>query len=147
MSEGSAGRPGWLQPWFRFWYDLQSPAPHFWAYLTAVVETLIAVAVLAGFARKLTYTAALVFSLLIWATAEGFGGPYTRGSTDIGAAVIYAIVFLALLAISAQEGTSRYSLDALIERRVGWWHWIAEVGGHRRNQTDAAPVTATASQG
>ncbi len=33
---------------------------------------------------------------VIWSTAEGFGGPYTAGSTDIGAAIIYVLVFLAL---------------------------------------------------
>ena len=131
-------QPGWLKWWFDFWIRLQHPNPAFYAYLVAAAETLIALAVIFGFARKLTYLGAIAFSLLIWATAEGFGGPYTRGSTDIGAAVIYAFVFLALLAISAQEGTSRYSLDALIERRVSWWHWIAEVGGHRRDPAHAA---------
>lgn len=109
------------------------------------METLIAAALILGVARKLTYLGAIGFSLLIWATAEGFGGLYTRGSTDIGTAIIYAVVFLALLAISAQEGTSRYSLDALIERRLSWWHWIAEVGGHRHYQAGAAPAGLRAS--
>ena len=77
-------------------------APHltFFAYLIAVVETLIALALIAGFARKITYSAAIVFSLLIWATAEGFGGPYTSGASDVGTAIIYAVVFAALLALS-----------------------------------------------
>jgi hypothetical protein len=70
------GQPGWLKPWFRFWIDWQHPHPYAFASLVAVAETLIAVAIIVGFARKLTYTAAIVFSLLIWATAEGFGGPY-----------------------------------------------------------------------
>lgn len=137
------GQPGWLHRWFRFWINLQHPHPALFAYLAATVETLIAAALILGVARKLTYLAAVVFSLLIWATAEGFGGPYTGGSTDIGTAVVYAVVFLALLAISAQEGTSRYSLDALIERRLSWWHWIAEVGGHRRYQLPTSADTAT----
>jgi hypothetical protein len=45
----------------------------------------VAAALIFGFARKSTYIAAAVFSLLIWSTAEGFGGPYTAGSTDVGA--------------------------------------------------------------
>ena len=61
---------------------------------------LIAVALIMGFARKLTYLSAIAFSLLIWATAEGFGGPYTAGASDIGTAIIYAVVFAGLLAIS-----------------------------------------------
>lgn len=126
------GQPGWLKWWFDFWIRLQHPNPAFYAYLVAAAETLIAVAVIFGFARKLTYSVGALFSFLIWSTAEGFGGPYTRGAADIGTALIYALVFLSLLAIAAQEGTSRYSVDAVIERRVNWWHWIAEVGGHRR---------------
>ena len=65
------GQPGWLQPWFNFWIRVQHPDAMFLAYLAAVVETLIALALIAGFARKLTYISAIVFSLLIWATAEG----------------------------------------------------------------------------
>jgi nitrite reductase (NO-forming) len=74
-----------------------------------------------------TYICGAVFSLLIWSTAEGFGGPYTAGSTDVGTALVYALMFLVLLAISAQVGTSRYSVDAIIERHVPWWSRIAEV--------------------
>jgi len=83
----------------------------------AVVETLIALALIFGFARKLTHISAIVFSLLIWATAEGFGGPYTSGAADIGTAIIYALVFASLLVLNAQCGPARYSVDAWIERR------------------------------
>ena len=142
LSEGKAGRPGWLGGWFNFWIDLQSPHPYMWAYLVAAAETLIAVAVLVGFARKLAYTAALVLSLLIWATAEGFGGPYTgaRADVDVGAGIIYALVFGSLLAFAYYLGTSRLSADYYLEQRIGWWHWIAEVG--RRNH----PTTAGTMQ-
>lgn len=132
LKEGSEGRPGWLTPWFRFWVDLQSPAPHFWAYLVATTETLIAVAILVGFARKLTYSAALGFSLLIWITAEGFGGPYMGASADVdvGAGIIYALVFAALLAFSYYLEPSPWSVDYHLERRIGWWQRVAEVGPH-----------------
>jgi hypothetical protein len=73
------GQPGWLKPWFDLRVNLQHPGVTFVGYLVAVAETVIAVAVIAGFARKLGYSAAIVFSLLIWGTAEGFGGPYTAG--------------------------------------------------------------------
>src|SRR5262249_9190522 len=69
------GQPGWLQPWFHFWINVQHPDATFMAYLAAVIETLIAIALIIGFARKLTYISAIAFSLLIWGTAEGFGGP------------------------------------------------------------------------
>jgi uncharacterized membrane protein YphA (DoxX/SURF4 family) len=131
LHEGADGQPGWLKPWFNFWINLQEPRATFFAYLVAVAETLIALALIAGFARKLTYAAAIVFSLLIWSTAEGFGGPYTAGASDIGTAVIYALVFAALLVFSYYQGTPRFSVDYYLEKRIGWWHRIAEVGpGH-----------------
>jgi nitrite reductase (NO-forming) len=95
--------------------------------MVSVVETLIALALIAGFARKITYISAATFSVLIWATAEGFGGPYTSGAADIGTAVIYAVVFLGLLALSAYAGPARYSADYYLEQRISWWWKVAEM--------------------
>ena len=122
-----AGQPGWLQPWFQFWINLQHPAVTFFWALVATAETLIALALIFGFARKLTYCAAIVFSLLIWSTAEGFGGPYTAGASDIGTAVIYAIVFAGLLALSFYAGPARYSVDFYLEKKISWWWRVAEM--------------------
>lgn len=131
MLQGAAkGQPAWLAPWFSFVTSTISAAPTVFAYLTAVIETLIAAALILGFARKLAYILASVFSILIWATAEGFGGPYTAGATDIGTAIIYTFVFLSLLAVNYQAGPSRFSLDWLIEKRAPGWRAIAEVGKH-----------------
>ena len=121
------GQPGWLKPWFDFWIRFQHPYAMPLAYLVAVAETLIALALIAGFARKITYISAIVFSLLIWATAEGFGGPYTSGAADIGTAIIYAMVFAALLTLSAYAGPARYSVDYYLEKRISWWWRVAEV--------------------
>jgi nitrite reductase (NO-forming) len=135
------GQPGWLKPWFDFWIRFQHPQSMFLAYLAAVIETLIALALIAGFARKLTYSAAIVFSLLIWGTAEGFGGPYTSGASDIGTAIIYAVVFAALLALSYYAGPSRYSADHYIEQHISWWWRVAEM---RRSAPGEAPAEAQA---
>jgi nitrite reductase (NO-forming) len=121
------GQPGWLQPWFSFWIHLQHPAAMFFAYLVAIVETLIAAALVLGFARKLTYVSAAVFSFLIWSTVEGFGGPYTAGSTDVGTSIIYVVVFLGLLALNAYASPARYSMDYYLEQRISWWWRIAEI--------------------
>ncbi len=134
------GQPGWLKGWFDFWINLQHPRAAFFAYLVAAVETLIAVALITGFARKLSYIAAIVFSLLIWATAEGFGGPYTSGAADIGTAVIYAVVFAALLALSYYAGPARYSADYYLEKKISWWWRLAEL--RRPAPPLAAPATA-----
>jgi len=139
-------QPGWLGPWFRFWINLQHPDAAFFAYLVAAGETLIALAVIAGFARKLTYSAAIMLSFLIWSTAEGFGGPYTSGSADIGTAIIYVLVFAGLLSFSYYEGTAKYSADAYLERRISWWHRIAEVEGRRNRPAAPTAVPGIARQ-
>ena len=133
------GQPGWLRPWFDFWIRFQHPDAMFLAYLAAVIETLIAVALIAGFARKLTYISAIVFSLLIWGTAEGFGGPYTSGASDIGTAIIYAVVFAGLLMLSYYGGPARYSADYYLEKKISWWWRIAET---RRPAPADAPTGA-----
>lgn len=134
------GQPGWLKPWFHFWITVQHPDATSFAYLVAVVETLIAVALIAGFARKLTYASAAIFSMLIWATAEGFGGPYTSGASDIGTAVIYAVVFAGLLALSYYSGPSRYTADYHLEQKFSWWWKLAEL-----RRPAPAPVPAGAA--
>jgi nitrite reductase (NO-forming) len=136
------GQPGWLQPWFNVWIRFQHPDATSLAYLAAVIETLIAVALIAGFARKLTYISAIVFSLLIWGTAEGFGGPYTSGASDIGTAVIYAVVFAGLLTLSYYAGPARYSADYYLEEKVSWWWKVAET---RRPAPAEVPAQASVS--
>jgi uncharacterized membrane protein YphA (DoxX/SURF4 family) len=139
-------QPGWLRPWFTFWINVQHPRAIFFAYLVAVIETLIAVAVIAGFARKLTYMSAIVFSLMIWATAEGFGGPYTSGASDIGTAVIYAVFFAGLLALMVYSGPARYSADYYLEQKISWWWKLAELTRPARElPVTAAPASAPAS--
>lgn len=127
LTDAADGQPGWLHSWFTFWINLQQPRVEFFAYLVAVIETLIAAALILGFARKLTYLSAIVFSLLIWSTAEGFGGPYTAGAADIGTGIIYAVVFLGLLTLNAYAAPARYSVDAWLEQRVSWWWKLAEL--------------------
>ncbi len=140
LTDAANGQPAWLHPWFSFWIDLQRPHPDFFAYLAAAIETLIAAALILGLARKLTYIAAAVFSFLIWSTAEGFGGPYTAGSTDVGASIIYVVVFLGLLALSAYTGPAGYSVDYWLEGRISWWWKLAEV----RRPADVVHVSGSA---
>lgn len=68
-----------------------------------------------------------IWSLLIWATAEGLGRTQPgEVATNIGMAIIYSTVFLVLLAANQHAGTRRYSLLLVIERRLrGRWR-IAE---------------------
>ncbi|NNN12328.1 MAG: DoxX family protein [Acidimicrobiaceae bacterium] len=132
------GQPGWLNWWLDFWIRLQHPQAAFFSYLVAAVETLIALGLILGFARKLTYIGATILSFLIWSTVEGFGGPYTAGSTDIGTSIIYVMVFLGLIALDYYSGPDRYSVDNYLEHRVSWWWRVAEI----RRPTATEPVAA-----
>jgi nitrite reductase (NO-forming) len=148
INSAGQGQPHWLHWWFKFWSNTVTPHPHVWAYGIAAIETLIAAALILGFARKITYIVAALTGLGIWAVAEGFGGPYTATSTDIGAAIMYAFVAAALLVLSLQCGPSRYSVDHLIEKHVTWWHWVAEVGRHNHpapGEPGGKPVPAPGS--
>lgn len=127
----SEGQPAWLQPWFGFWTNLEHPYSDAFLVAVAVAETVIAFSLILGSARKLVYAAAILLSLLIWATAEGFGGPYTNGSEDVGTAIIYALVFGFLLVTNYYQGPSTHSIDHYLERRITWWYRVAEVG-HRQ---------------
>ncbi len=51
MGEG-VGQPGWMHGWFQFWINFQHPHAMFFAYATAVIETVIAFALIFGLARK-----------------------------------------------------------------------------------------------
>jgi nitrite reductase (NO-forming) len=90
-----------------------------------LLETAICIGLLLGFARRITYVVGALFSLLIWSTAEGFGGPYTSGATNIGPALVYALVFIAIASFERVTGSSPYSLDYYIERLFpGWGSWM-----------------------
>jgi uncharacterized membrane protein YphA (DoxX/SURF4 family) len=144
ISGAGKGQPGWLHGWFSFWTNLQSPHPGFYVYLVAVLETLVALAVLFGVARKVSYIAAAAFSVVIWAVAEGFGGPYASGASDIGTAIIYALVFVCLLTLSAYTGPDTYSMDHYLERKISWWWKVADFG--RPVQEQPAPAAVTAAE-
>jgi hypothetical protein len=53
------GQPGWVKPWLDFRTNIEHPYTTAFAYVVAVLETVIAVALIVGFARKLTYIGAI----------------------------------------------------------------------------------------
>ena len=69
-----------------------------------------------------------MLTLAIWSIDEGFSGPYGPGSTDIGAAIIYVFVFLALIVIDASSTGPEWCLDTVIERRMKSWSKLTELG-------------------
>lgn len=122
----TTGQPGWLQPWFTFWYNATVGNAGPFVYGIGTLEVLLGIALILGFLRKLAYVGGLLLSLLIWAVPEGFGGPYGPGSTDIGTGIVYSFIFLSLIIINSISGPSKYSLDYIIERKVPVWKRFAE---------------------
>jgi uncharacterized membrane protein YphA (DoxX/SURF4 family) len=125
IQSASQGQPDWLHGWFNFWTTFLAHNPHLFATFVAITESLIAFALLIGLARRTTYLGAALFSLLIWAIAEGFGGPYTSGATDIGTGIIYAVVFFALYGLDRLAVPPSWSVDTYILKRLLWWALVA----------------------
>lgn len=124
LADVAQGQPNFLGWWFGLWQFVVSGRAPIFGILTASTETYLALALLTGFARKFTYSIGILYGLFVWSVAEGFGGPYMAGTTtDVGAAIIYSLVFGALLLVDA----GRLSVDRLIEKRIRAWRWIAEL--------------------
>lgn len=120
------GQPRWLAAWYNFWLRIVIQHTSFFVLATRLIETAIAIGLLLGLARRITYIAGALFSLLIWSTAEGFGGPYTSGATNLGPALMYALVFVAIALFERLLGSTPYSLDYYIGRQFPRWRSIAE---------------------
>ena len=97
-------------------------APSAFGVIVAIGETAVAIGLLFGLLSNVTDVAGAILSLVIWTTAEGFGGPYTAGATDVGAAIIYFILFIALFATRAGMPLG---VDSVLTSRLGRWDFLA----------------------
>ncbi len=70
---------------------------------TVVLDGLLAVSLIAGLAVRPMAIVGTVYSLALWATVGGFGGPFGPGATDPGTAIVYALVFVAILAVPSDQ--------------------------------------------
>ena len=131
LQNAANAQPAWLASWFNFWLRIVTPNAGFFISATRIIETAIALGLLLGFARRFTYLVGVIFSLLIWSTAEGFGGPYTSGATNLGPALVYALVFVALILFARILGSTPYSLDYFIGRRFPIWGSLMECAPKR----------------
>ena len=131
VASARQGQPQGVQSWLSFWAHLVGTNPPFFAYLTAAVETALAAFLLLGLLTQLTCVVGFTWSLAIWAIPEGFGGPYKPGdSTDVGTALLYALMFAVLFAVAAGR---YYALDRWLTPRLGRMGFLAAgVPRHRR---------------
>lgn len=97
------GQPAWIVAYLHGWlFVIGSISPLLFAILTALIEVAVALSLLSGRCLRVGLPLGLVFSLLIWTTAEGFGGPYGNSTTGMpgnmfGTGIIYAILFADLM--------------------------------------------------
>jgi len=126
LHNAAQGQPAWSAWWFNAWIALVTPHADLFVWLTRIIETALALALVLGFARKTVYLLGALFSLLVWSTAEGFGGPYTVGATNMGSGIVYVLVFIALMVINSRSGPSLYSLDFHIEKAWPAWRRFSE---------------------
>ena len=132
VTSAAVGQPSWLHPWFSFWASVVSHHPHLLAYATALVESLIALGLIAGLARRATYVIGFVWSLGIWSVPEGFGGPYTAQSTDIGTGMIYAFLFVYLYTTEGHAASRSAGLDHAVEQHVPRWRRLSRPADRTR---------------
>ncbi len=147
LSGAMEGQPHLVQDWIHFWVDVVNVNPTAFAYFVATAEAALALALILGLFSNLAYLGGSILAFVIWSTAEGFGGPYVAGSTDIGAAIIYVFVFALLYLTQA----GRYlGLDRWLGGMLGRWAFLAsgpvETEGDRHAH-QAAVTAAPARQG
>jgi len=116
------GQPHAVVAWITFWIGIVNADPHLFGILTAVFESFIAVALILGVFSNLAYLGGSIFMVIIWTTAEGFGGPYAAGASDIGAAIIYSFVLVAFFFVQAGM---YYGLDKRLTPLLGRWGFLA----------------------
>jgi thiosulfate dehydrogenase (quinone) large subunit len=116
------GQPAAVQTWINFWIHIVNVDPHVFAHIVAITETLVALGLIFGVFSNLTNIGGALLTLVIWSTAEGFGGPYVPGSADIGSAIIYTLVFAALFLAKAG---SVLGLDPLLTPALGRFRFLA----------------------
>jgi uncharacterized membrane protein YphA (DoxX/SURF4 family) len=106
-----------VHSWVQLWYDVAGANSGAFAMGTAVIETLLAVALIFGVLTNLALIVTAVFSLGIWTAPEHMHLPWTTpGMTDLGPSIGY--VFAALALYFAAAGAT-WSVDAVIRPHLG----------------------------
>ncbi len=93
------GQPVWIAAYIRgIAAAVQWIGPGIVAILVAVAETLLAASLLGGWFLRYAVPLGAAYSLAVWSTAEGFGGPYGLTGTGVrgdvlGNVLIYVYLF------------------------------------------------------
>ena len=103
LTPASQGQPAWIAAYIGLVVAIVTAVgPLAVAVVVALVETVFAVSLLTGRWMRVFVPLGFLYSLAVWTTAEGWGGPYTSAGTGIrgnvlGNVLIYALIYLFLL--------------------------------------------------
>lgn len=120
IAAGSGGQPAWLSSWINYWSGIAKGTPEF-AYIIALLETVIALFLFTGFLTNWVSFGGIVFASFIWSTAEAFGGIFVQGATDIGTMPLYMAMFAGLIVVQAGRDKG---IDAILSRRYKWLPFV-----------------------
>jgi thiosulfate dehydrogenase (quinone) large subunit len=122
LENASVGQPTPVQAWIGTWMRFVAADPEAFGILLALAETAIAVGLLSGALTNAVCATGGTLSFVIWATGEGFGGPYGDGTTDVGASLMYVLAFALLAAIGAG---GVWGVDRWLQPRLGPLSWLS----------------------
>ena len=97
LTQAADGQPAWEAAWIHLWVNVANINPMLFGTGIAVIETLLAIALIFGIFPRIALWCGLLFALMVWSVPQGFGGPYASDTTDIDSGLIYALVFVALI--------------------------------------------------
>lgn len=93
------GGPGWDQGYVQWVIHAINVIGHYpAAIIMVVIDGLLALSLLTGVRLRFFAWVGIVYSLFIWTAEQAFGGPYGTGSTDPGPGIVYALIFVFVLA-------------------------------------------------
>ncbi|PJJ55538.1 hypothetical protein [Compostimonas suwonensis] len=111
-----------VHEWLQLWNTVGLANPPAFAVVIAVIETLVAIALITGTLSNVAFLGSALLSFGIWSGAEGFHLPWKDGMTDLGPSVGYIFASLALFYAAAG---STWSVDSRLRPRLGRAGWLS----------------------
>jgi thiosulfate dehydrogenase [quinone] large subunit len=114
--------------------------PAGFAVFIAIVETLVAIALITGTFSNVAFIGSALLSFGIWSGAEGFHLPWTKpGMTDLGPSVGY--IFASLALFFALAG-STWAVDTWLRPKLGRWSWLASPAAPTLSPATLSPAVS-----
>ncbi|MGC9271378.1 hypothetical protein [Acidiphilium sp.] len=95
------------------------------AHATVGLDGLLALSLLSGIGLSILGWVGIIYNLWLWSTVGGFGGPYVRGATDPGTAIVYALCFFFVVGTRSWQSISlkKFPQDPVNERSL----WVGQI--------------------